>query len=223
MVGELKKYNGAAFLRRIEDLWNEKESKKPELEQVKFSQVLLSKKTDISEETISKWNKATAYPKIENLWKVAAALDCSIEQLLGINDRIIGEMSLERFFKDFYAFYATNGMWAFPDDGYKYLIETKSERHSNKDGSNMNIGSLQFIGFDHKDDDYPFSQYYYDFAGLLEDCHKVMEIFSNKSKEEKLVFQEGIQKWQEMREKRDNYEISDEEYLDWKLNFEICD
>jgi len=24
-----------------------------------------------------------------------------------------------------------------------------------------------------------------------------------------------------MRDKRENYEISDEEYLDWKLNFEI--
>ncbi len=42
-----------------------------------------------------------------------------------------------------------------------------------------------------------------------------------KSKEENSVFEKGVQKWQEMRDMRDNYEISDDEYLDWKLNFEI--
>ncbi len=31
----------------------------------------------------------------------------------------------------------------------------------------------------------------------------------------------GIQEWKKMRERRENYEISDEEYLEWKLNFKI--
>ena len=35
------------------------------------------------------------------------------------------------------------------------------------------------------------------------------------------IVQTAINEWKEMRDKRENYEISDEEYLDWKLNFEI--
>lgn len=35
------------------------------------------------------------------------------------------------------------------------------------------------------------------------------------------LVQTAINEWKEMRDKRENYEISDEEYLDWKLNFEI--
>ena len=35
------------------------------------------------------------------------------------------------------------------------------------------------------------------------------------------IVQNVINEWKEMRDKRENYEISDEEYLDWKLNFEI--
>ena len=30
-----------------------------------------------------------------------------------------------------------------------------------------------------------------------------------------------MREWKEMREKRENLEISDEEYLEWKLNYEI--
>lgn len=30
-----------------------------------------------------------------------------------------------------------------------------------------------------------------------------------------------IKEWQQMKEKRENSEISDEEYIEWKLNFEI--
>ncbi len=36
-----------------------------------------------------------------------------------------------------------------------------------------------------------------------------------------VIVQNAINEWEEMRDKRENYEISDEEYLDWKLNFEI--
>ena len=32
----------------------------------------------------------------------------------------------------------------------------------------------------------------------------------------------AIREWQQMREKRQNLEISDEEYLEWKLNFEVA-
>ena len=33
--------------------------------------------------------------------------------------------------------------------------------------------------------------------------------------------QKGIRRWKEMRARRDNKEISDEEYIEWKLHFEI--
>lgn len=33
------------------------------------------------------------------------------------------------------------------------------------------------------------------------------------------IVQNAINEWQQMREKRQNLEISDEEYLEWKLNF----
>ena len=35
------------------------------------------------------------------------------------------------------------------------------------------------------------------------------------------IVQNAINEWQQMREKRQNLEISDEEYLEWKLNLEI--
>ena len=35
--------------------------------------------------------------------------------------------------------------------------------------------------------------------------------------------QNGINEWLKMREKRENYEITDQEYIEWKLNFEIDD
>lgn len=36
-----------------------------------------------------------------------------------------------------------------------------------------------------------------------------------------LNVQKGIKEWKKMREKRESGEISDEEYLEWKLNFEV--
>ena len=33
--------------------------------------------------------------------------------------------------------------------------------------------------------------------------------------------QNGINEWLKMRAKRENYEISDEEYIEWKLNFKL--
>ena len=36
-----------------------------------------------------------------------------------------------------------------------------------------------------------------------------------------LYVQNGIKEWQKMRYKRENEEISDDEYIEWKLNFEI--
>jgi len=35
------------------------------------------------------------------------------------------------------------------------------------------------------------------------------------------IVQKAMNKWKEMRDKRENLEISDEEYLEWKLNYEI--
>ncbi len=36
------------------------------------------------------------------------------------------------------------------------------------------------------------------------------------------IVQKAMNEWKKMRGKRENLEISDEEYLEWKLNFEIC-
>ena len=33
--------------------------------------------------------------------------------------------------------------------------------------------------------------------------------------------QKGINEWLKMREKRENYEITDQEYIEWKLNFKL--
>lgn len=36
-----------------------------------------------------------------------------------------------------------------------------------------------------------------------------------------MIVQNAIREWQQMREKRQNLEISDEEYLEWKFNFKL--
>ena len=36
-----------------------------------------------------------------------------------------------------------------------------------------------------------------------------------------LSVQKGINDWLRMREKRENYEITDQEYIEWKLNFKL--
>ena len=49
-------------------------------------------------------------------------------------------------------------------------------------------------------------------------------VFDNDSYEKtdyNEIVQNAINEWQQMREKRQNLEISDEEYLEWKLNLEI--
>lgn len=35
------------------------------------------------------------------------------------------------------------------------------------------------------------------------------------------IVQNAIKEWEQMKEKRENLEISDEEYIEWKLNHEI--
>ena len=35
--------------------------------------------------------------------------------------------------------------------------------------------------------------------------------------------QKGLSEWMEMREKRENDEITADEYIEWKLNYEITD
>ena len=35
------------------------------------------------------------------------------------------------------------------------------------------------------------------------------------------IIQKAMNEWKEMREKRENLEMSDDEYLEWKLNFEL--
>lgn len=42
----------------------------------------------------------------------------------------------------------------------------------------------------------------------------------NKTEYNEIVIK-TIKEWQQMKEKRENSEISDDEYLEWKLNFEI--
>ena len=48
-----------------------------------------------------------------------------------------------------------------------------------------------------------------------------MYFIENKNKISSEKIQNAINEWQQMREKRQNLEISDEEYLEWKLNLEI--
>ena len=42
----------------------------------------------------------------------------------------------------------------------------------------------------------------------------------NKTENNEIVIK-SIKEWQLMRDKRKNLEISDEEYIEWKLNFEM--
>lgn len=44
---------------------------------------------------------------------------------------------------------------------------------------------------------------------------------SHEDTEYNAVVLNVIYQWQQMREKRENFEISDDEYLEWKLNFEM--
>ena len=46
-----------------------------------------------------------------------------------------------------------------------------------------------------------------------------MDIFSGKPYSMNVY--NGIQEWKKMRERRENYDVSDDEYLEWKLNFKI--
>ena len=54
----------------------------------------------------------------------------------------------------------------------------------------------------------PYSEFVFDLGGL-----KGMFYTENILK--------GIAKWQEMREKRENGEISDQDYIEWKLHFDL--
>ena len=51
------------------------------------------------------------------------------------------------------------------------------------------------------------------------DPHKTFNSYEKTDYNE--IVQNAIREWQQMREKRQNLEISDEEYLEWKLNLEI--
>lgn len=48
-----------------------------------------------------------------------------------------------------------------------------------------------------------------------------IEMDSFLGKYYKMNVYNGIQEWNKMRERRKNYDISDDEYLEWKLNFKI--
>ena len=74
----------------------------------------------------------------------------------------------------------------------------------------------------------------YDFSNPIDVIYNLMwleeefpyyEINFDTDSCEQIKYNEIVQKtinvWKEMRGKRKNYEISDEEYLDWKLNYEI--
>ena len=48
-----------------------------------------------------------------------------------------------------------------------------------------------------------------------------IEMNSFPGKEYKRNVYNGIEEWKKMRERRENYDISDDEYLEWKLKFKI--
>lgn len=59
---------------------------------------------------------------------------------------------------------------------------------------------------------------YFGFGG--KEQHKIFN--SYEKKEYNKIVQKAIREWQKMK-KRENLEISDDEYLKWKLNFRIED
>ena len=63
----------------------------------------------------------------------------------------------------------------------------------------------------------------YDFTNPIDEIYYQfnieMDTFSGKLYNMNVY--NGIQEWKKMRERRETYDISDDEYLDWKLNFEI--
>ena len=44
-----------------------------------------------------------------------------------------------------------------------------------------------------------------------------------KGTEYNMNIQKGLDEWMEMREQRENGEITTDEYIEWKLNYEITD
>lgn len=56
---------------------------------------------------------------------------------------------------------------------------------------------------------------YFGFGG--KDPHKTFN--SYEKTDYNVIVQKVIDEWQQIREKRENLEISDKEYIEWKLNF----
>ena len=133
--------------------------------------------------------------------------------------------SLNPFFKDIYkdSEYAKidNDITKYEEDnnfkesielGEKYLSNYKKHGHwhwydwcvSNW-GTKWNVLEDVDVSYDEKTDEYEINF----------DTESYEQTKSNE------LVQTAINEWKEMKDKRENYEISDEEYLDWKLNFEI--
>ena len=55
---------------------------------------------------------------------------------------------------------------------------------------------------------FPYSEIVFDLNGLKDTFYNEAII-------------KGIETWQEMREKRENGEISDQDYIEWKLHFDL--
>ena len=83
---------------------------------------------------------------------------------------------------------------------------------------NVNINSIKPYNFkSHEDNVYILLW----MEELYPDSFKFFEIFEHHNTNENLIMMRFSDKWKEMREKRRNREITWDEYIEWKLNYQI--
>lgn len=87
-MNESYKIDGFEFLKRLEEAWEKKENEKPLEEQRKYNQSLLAADIDKSPSQVSRWsNKNIGCPSIQTLVEIKEALNCSIDYLLGLDEK----------------------------------------------------------------------------------------------------------------------------------------
>lgn len=172
------KYDGQEFVRRIERLWNAKEK-----ETLVYSK--LAEKMSIAESQISRWKSAKEFPKIDTLYKLSICLDCSIETLLGLDEKPREKMSLEDFFKIFFAMYVSNDFYS------DYFIDIDGDVTDVAFGNAFN-GHITFSSYMHTVDGEILPPY--DFCTLFDKCKKIVSVLNGFPVEQKLELIDTILK-----------------------------
>ena len=83
---------------------------------------------------------------------------------------------------------------------------------------NVNINSIKPYNFKSLEDNVYILLW---MEELYPDSFKFFEIFEHHNTNENLIMMRFSDKWKEMREKRRNREITWDEYIEWKLNYQI--